>query len=72
MGDYANCIIQAIKSYDVQNVDIFICACNSQFVNPFKTMRRYSHHIIEKTVAQGESERKIANQKDADEILQLI
>lgn len=72
MGDYSKYLIDAIRDSNSKGYDIFICACNSRFTTPFKEMMKYSHHIIEKTLAQGESERKIANQKDADEILHLI
>jgi GTPase SAR1 family protein len=50
MGDYSGYLIDAIGKYDNLKCDIFICACNNRFKNPFKVFAKYHNKITIKTI----------------------
>ncbi|MTK53450.1 hypothetical protein [Paludibacter sp.] len=71
MGDYARCLIDAMKNYST-SADVLICACNNHFVLPYKSIRHYPHQIVQKTVANSKSLHNSVNQSDANLIISLI
>jgi hypothetical protein len=72
MGDYSVHLIDAIKKYDAQGLDVMICACNNRFVKPPRLIVQYPHHIVPKTVTQTDSMKPIVNNADAQTIFNLI
>jgi len=72
MGDYSVYVVNAIRDYNNQGVDLLICACNSWFVRPFTEMAKYPHNILNKTVASPSSDELTSNTNDAISIFGLI
>lgn len=72
MGDYSKPLVEAMKDYNVQGVDVMVCACNIKLVRPFAQIKNYQHHIVNKTLASPTLSQKLANTNDANIIFGLI
>ena len=73
MGDYSTYLINAMKNYSSQSMDILICACNSKFVKPYKEIKKYPNFsFIQKSITIIKQDEFVKNTIDANVLFNLI
>lgn len=72
MGDYSSHLIDAIKDYNEENIDILICACNDKFVRPYSEIKKHPNQIILKTISSASISENSSNISDANTIYSSI
>ena len=73
MGDYSQYLIDAMRNYANQSIDVLICACNSKFVKPYKEIQKYPNSsVVQKSIATIKTNEIIQNTHDANTLLGLI
>lgn len=72
MGDFSKDLTDVINDADRQNIDTFICACNSKFVRPQALIVQYQHHILNKAQEPNNALHQRIDNSFAQQIIALI